>query len=188
MFNLVEEMAVTVELTGSDWTKGAVKAVAHELAAYPEQDVVTALKRCRAEIKHKLTLADILDRMPSQHPGVEEAWGQVSKVMGNEQISLVWTDEMREAYGAAAPLADDRVAARMAFKEVYTKLVSEARAHRKMPTWSVSLGYDRALREECVCEAAGRNLISQRQAAALLAHDPPTAEARQLLLVSGVHA
>lgn len=188
MFNLVEELAVTVELTGSDWTKGAVKAVAHELACYPEPDVVTALRRCRVEVKHKLTLADILDRLPSQHPGVEQAWGLIAKLMGNEAVSICWTEQMREAYGAAAPLASDLVAARMAFKETYTRLVSEARANRSLPSWSVSLGYDRSLRDECVREAAQRNLISQVCAAKLLAHDPPTPAAKELLLTCGLQA
>lgn len=185
MPNLIEQLAVTVELTGSEWTKCAVKIVAQELSGYPEPDVVLALQRCRAEVKHKLTLADILDRLPGQHPGVEQAWGLISKVMSNEQVSICWTDEMREAYGAAAPLADDKVAARMAFKETYTKLVSEARAKRAMPSWNVSLGWDKNLRDECVREAAQKNLISQVYAAKLLAHDPPTEEAMKLLESTG---
>lgn len=181
MLNLIEQLAVTVELTGSEWTKGAVKIVAQELSGYPEPDVVLALQRCRGEVKHKLTLADILDRLPGQHPGVEQAWGMISKVMSNEQVSICWTDEMRKAYNAAAPLADDKVAARMAFKETYTRLISEARVTRNMPSWSVSLGWDKDLRDECVREAAQKNFISQVYAVKLLAHDPPTDEAVKLL-------
>lgn len=186
MSSLLESLAVLAEVTGTEWSEPTVRVIERELSTYPESEVSQALHRCMTELRQKVTLADILDRMPSQHPGVEQAWGLISKVMTSEQISICWTDEMREAYGAAAPLADDLVAARMAFKEVYSKLISTARANRTLPTWSVSLGYDKSLRDECVREAAQRNVISQTHAAKLLAHDPPTEEAKQLLLVSGV--
>lgn len=181
MSKLLEALAVMAEVTGTDWSKPTVQFIERELAAYPEKDAVSAIRRCMTELKQKVTLADILDRMPSQHPGVEQAWALISKVMNNEQVSICWTDEMREAYGSAAPLADDMVAARMAFKETYSKLISEARASRQLPAWSVSLGYDVLMREECVREAAQKNLISQVTAAKLLAYDPPTDEAKNLL-------
>ena len=101
--------------------------------------------------------------------------------MNNEQMSICWTNEIREAYGSAAPLAGDLVAARMAFKEAYVRLVGEARVHRQLPIWSVSLGWNKALRDECVREAAQRNLISQAYATQLLAHDPPRDEAMKPL-------
>lgn len=181
MSKLLESLAVMAELTGTEWSKPTIKVIEQELSAYPEADVLLAIRRCQSELRSRVSLADILDRIPSQHPGVEQAWGLITKVMNNEQVSICWTAEMREAYGAAAPLAGDMVAARMAFKETYSKLVSEARATRKMPSWSVSLGYDPAMREECVREAAKRNLISQVYASKLLAHDPPTTEAVKLL-------
>lgn len=181
MSKLLESLAVLAELTGTEWSMPTVRVLERELSFYPEHEVLLSIQRCQMELRHKVTLADILDRLPSQHPGVEQAWGLVAKVMRDEQVSICWTDEMREAYGAAAPLADDLVAARMAFREVYRRLVSESRAQRRMPSWSVSLGYDKSLREECVREAAKRNLISQVYAAKLLAHDPPTAEAVKVL-------
>lgn len=186
MSKLLEALAVMAEITGTDWSKPTVQVIERELSAYPEKDALAAVTRCMSELSRKVTLADILDRLPSQHPGVEQAWSLVSKVMNNEQISICWTDEMREAYGAAAPLADDLVAARMAFKEMYTRLVSEARAKRALPSWSVSLGYDTAMRDECVREAAQKNLISQAYTAKLLAHDPPTSEAKRLLTQVGL--
>lgn len=181
MSRLLETLAVLAEVTGTEWSKPTIRVVEQELQAYPEPDVLLAIRRCQSELRHKVTLADILDRMPNQRPGVEEAWGLVSQVMNNEQLSICWTDEMREAYGVAAPLTDDLVAARMAFKERYTKLVSEARATRKPIAWSVSLGWDKNLRAECVQEAARKNLISQEYATRLLPYDPPTDEAVKLL-------
>lgn len=186
MSGLLEALAVVAELTGTEWSKPTVRVIEQELRAYPERDVLLALRRCQMELRSRVTLADILDRIPSQFPGVEEAWGLIAKLMGNESLSMCWTNEMREAYGAAAPLADDLVAARMAFKETYARLVGEARAQRRVPSWSVSLGYDKALREECVRVAAERNLISQAQATKWFVYDPPTPEAKKLLIECGV--
>ncbi len=50
----------------------------------------------------------------------------------DESTSVVWTDEMCQAWGVAAPLLEDgdKVGARMAFKESYARLIEEARQHR----------------------------------------------------------
>lgn len=181
MSTILKALAVTAELTGTEWSKEACRMIADRLLSYPEPAVLEALARCQGEIKYKLTLADILDRLPGQHPGVEEAWGMVTRVMNNEQLSICWTDDMREAYGAAAPLADDKVAARQAFKEKYSALIAQRRAMGTPPTWCVSLGFDKSLRDEAVKEAKAKNLISQQYAAKLLAHDPPRDEAQKLL-------
>lgn len=184
MSKLLELLAVLSEVTGTEWSKPTVQVIERELQAYPEAEVLKAISRCIAECSKRVTLADILDRIPSQHPGVEQAWALVSKVMNNEEISICWTEEMREAYGVAAPLANDAVAARMAFKEAYQRLVGEARAQRRLPAWSVSLGFNKALREECLREAEKKNLLTHAYAARttqLLAADPPTSEATKLL-------
>lgn len=165
--DLVEVVKATYAVIGQEASDLQIAMTVEELSSYPEQNVLTALSRCRKELR-KLTLADILDRLPGGHLGVEEAWSKVSQCMNNEQISIVWTDEMRQAYGAAAPLADDKVAARMAFKEVYTKLVNESRTSAKLPSWSVSLGFDKSLRQEAIEEAVRLNQISQSQASKLL--------------------
>lgn len=181
MSKLLESLCVMAELTGTEWSKPTIRVIEQELSVYPENDVLLAIRRCQNELRHRVTLADILDRMPNQRPGVEEAWGLITQVINNEHASIYWTEEMRQAYGAAAPLADDLIAARMAFKEMYVKLVSEARATRKPIEWSVSLGWDKSLREECVKEAERKNLISQEYAKKLLPYDPPTQEAIKLL-------
>jgi hypothetical protein len=180
MTKIVQALGLAFGFVGQSVPDEVVREMAKELSWYPEDSVILALKRCRSELK-VIRFSDILDRIPSQHPGVEEAWSQITKVMNNEYVSICWTDQMREAYGAAATLADDLVAARMAFKEVYVRAVSEARANRVLPSWSVSLGYDKSLRDECVREAEQKNLISQGYAAKLLAHDPPRDESVKLL-------
>jgi hypothetical protein len=87
-------------------------------------------------------------------PGAEEAWAQAFRAT-DEAATVVWSSEMAEAFGIARPLAlaGDEVAARMSFKEAYTRLVSQARERRVPVSWTATLGHD----------AAGRN-------AALLPH------------------
>jgi hypothetical protein len=179
--DLLEAVTVTFELVGQAVSDASLKAIVQELVRYPEADVLEALTRCRRECR-KLSLADILDRIPGQHPKPEEAWALVSRCLVNEQVSVVWTDEMREAYGVAAALADDPVAARMAFRESYSELVSRARAKNQAPTWTVSLGTDPAGRELALQEAVKKNQISQAHAAALVPHLEPVSPAVQALI------
>lgn len=173
MNDLIKVIAVTAELMGTEWSKDAARAVAEELACYPVESVKASLSRCRKELKGRLTLTEILDRLPGGHPGPEEAWSCISQAMGNEQLSLCWTDEMREAYGAAANLSEDKVAARMAFKEVYTKLVSDARAKRTPLNWSLSLGYDVQVREVAAQEAISKGRLTIEQARKVVPSLPP---------------
>jgi len=170
---MLEAIAVTCELTSTSLSEAAIRVMVDTLSQYPEPQVLGALKKCCKELRGKLTLADILTRLDDGRPGVEEAWAMLSRVLGNEQASLVWTEEMREAYGVVAPLADDPIAARMAFKERYTALVSSARDLREPVKWSASLGYDLTLREAALQEAVERKRLTQEQAFKLCPSLPP---------------
>jgi hypothetical protein len=167
MSDLLKALAVTAEVMGVEWSESAAALVVEELKAYPLDAVRVALKRCRCELARRLTIHDILDRLPGGHPGQEEAWGVVAPSLKNEQLSLVWTDEMREAYGVASGLAEEVVAARMAFKETYVRLVSEARAQQRPPVWTASLGWDPKLRAVALQDAVQKNKISAAYAARL---------------------
>jgi len=76
----------------------------------------------------------------------------------------------------------------MAFKETYTRRVSEARAKHQAPTWSVSFGYDPTLRDECVREAMHRQLISQEHGQQLLSYRAPEATSQKQLTHNPVYA
>ena len=80
---------------------------------------------------------------------------------------------MREAYGVVAPLAEDPIAARMAFKERYAALVSKARDLHEPVKWSASLGYDKTQREAVVQEAINRKRLTQEQGFKLCPSLPP---------------
>lgn len=183
--DLITAVKATYEVIGQDISDLAIQAVVLELKAYPQDAALLALARCRKELR-KITLADILERIPGGHPKPEEAWALVSRVMADEQASIVWTEEIAEAYGVAAKLGSDMVAARMAFKETYAAAVSKSRASKPQPTWKLSLGYDPHGRQAAVEEAVSRNLLTQEQGRKLLPDYSPMSESTQKLIATAV--
>lgn len=164
---IVQALTVAFAFTGQAVPAPVLAEMAAELSVYREADVLAALKRCRAELK-SIKYSDILDRLPNGHPGPEEAWACVSRALQNEAVTVVWTEQMREAYGVACALANDQVAARLAFKEVYQRLVSAARARGERPIWSVSRGTDRADQELQITAAVKVGRITNEYAQRLL--------------------
>lgn len=136
---VIEAVAVTAELCGRAFSEGAARVFVHDLEGFPDDAILAALTRCRKEVRGALTVQDVISRMDDGRPGVEEAWAMIPR---DEESSIVWTDEMAQAYGAAAPLLaeGDRVGARMAFKEAYARLVAAARDQRQPANWTPSLG------------------------------------------------
>lgn len=144
--NVLKAVCVTAELCGRTFTEAAAQVFCHDLAAYPEEAVLAALTRCRREVKGLLTTQDVISRMDDGRPGVEEAWAMIP---AGEDDTIVWTAEMAEAHAACAPLLaeGDRIAARMTFKEVYSKAVTRAVANGVPVSWSTSLGWDMEKRQ-----------------------------------------
>src|SRR5512144_2504698 len=163
---LLQAVMVTAELCGYSFTSESVATgFIEDLAGYPEPWVLAALKRCRLEHKGRLTVADVLSRIEDGRPGVEIAWAQIA-TLTDERKSLVWCEEMRRAWAAALPLRDagDTVAARMAFKEEYTRLLTAARQERTPPQWTLTPGSDPDHREQVVTAAAAQGLIKAEHA------------------------
>jgi hypothetical protein len=104
-------------------------------------------------------LQDVASRIDDGRPGIEEAWAMLPQ---DEDSSVVWTAEMATAWGIASQLlADgDRIAARMAFKEAYTRLVTQAREAMKPTTWMPSFGHNREGRASAVTDAVRLGRIS----------------------------
>ena len=173
---LIEIVEGTFAAVGQQTTDTQLALIVSDLAGYPVADIETALARCRRELRGKMSLSDILDRLPHGHPGVEEAWTVISRAMDRSRVTLVeehtivWTDQMREAYGVAAGIANDSIAARMAFKEAYTKAVAEARANRIAPCWSVSGGTDPHQKETVLLEAIKSGKLKPEYASRLFPH------------------
>lgn len=161
---LIQAVAVTAELCGRIFSPAAAAVFVDDLSRYPEAQVLGALRRCRREVRGLLTVQDVLSRLDDGRPGAEEAWAMIPQ---DEAGSTVWTEEMAAAFGVARHLlADgDRIGARMAFKESYGRLVSQARDDGKPVRWSPSLGHDPGGREAVLQEAVRLGRLSIAHAA-----------------------
>lgn len=127
--------------------------------------------------------------------GAEEAWALIPMT---EDETVVWSVEAADAYGVCSSLlaAGDRVAARMAFKEVYQRKVAEARSRGEPVQWCVSLGSNLELRKRALAAAVLAGQMTEAHAydicpalpapEALLLEGPPSnlpaaAKAKQML-------
>lgn len=165
---LLEALANTALIYGRDLPKPARLMLLADLDAFTDEQVIEALNRCRMELRNFPTVADIVDRIDDGRPGPEEAWALLPK---SEADSVVWCDEMAEAFGACrALLESDPVAARMAFRETYSKLLGQARASRRIPKWTPSFGSDASGRGAALKEAVMKKRLTEREATLLLPH------------------
>lgn len=135
---LLKALAVTAELCGTEISEAAAMAYADELERYDFDGVIHALHRLRLEHSGRLSLAEIVKRMPADpnaHPGSDEAWALCPK---DEGVTVVTTREIIAAWTVASDLyADgDRIGARMAFREAYERECQRS----LMPRWFPSMG------------------------------------------------
>lgn len=152
LLEIARQLVIAAEVMGTPITEAAAEVMARELAGYADDEVNTAIRRCMREHTGRLTLAAILQRIDLGHLGPEEAWALCPR---DESESVVWTDEISEAFGAARLLraSGDETAARMAFREAYTRIMQRARDERRKPRWLPSLGHDVGGREGPIREA-----------------------------------
>ncbi|PPC95220.1 MAG: hypothetical protein CTY33_00240 [Methylotenera sp.] len=115
--------------------------------------------------------ADILAILEMMNPdgrlGVEEAWAMFPH---DEASSAVITDEMAEAMQSARPLMleGDTIAARMAFKEAYTRITNKNKFNGVAPRWFPSLGHSKEGREIAIKHAVELGRLSSDFAQSLL--------------------
>lgn len=157
---LEQMVAVTAELTGARLSELAAFALVKELRRYPLDEVGQALARCRLELKGRLTLSDVLDRL-LQYPSADEAWAGCPK---SEAETVVWSTLAAEAHAVAWPLiqAGDMVAARRAFIEAYEDRCAKARARGERCKWTISLGYDKGGRAPVIAKAVEEGKLSPK--------------------------
>lgn len=170
-------LAVAAELTGTELSKHAFLAMEADLETFPEAQVLRALERCRRELKGRLTLAEVLDRLNDAdgRPGADEAWAQAIRA-DDEADTVVWTEDMRQAFALARPLLElgDKVGARMAFRDSYERIVADSRQLGAPVRWEASLGWDTERRREVLTKAVTAGLLPASHAAGLLpAPTPP---------------
>lgn len=164
---LVEAISITAEVCGRALSPSAAEMLAGDLKDLSESLLLSALARCRMELQGPLKATDILARIEDGRPDADEAWAMMP---ANEEASVVWTEEMASAWGAAQPFmnAGDPANARAAFRELYAKAVLEARVKRKPPHWMPSLGSDVAGRERALRDAVEKRRLSEAHVEQLL--------------------
>ncbi|XJC76742.1 hypothetical protein ACHFCA_10450 [Delftia tsuruhatensis] len=158
---LLEELGATMELSGQQVRPAALLLLAEDLAHIDKPVLRLALARIRAEHRGPILTGTVLQyvdhAMGRMLPA--EAYG-LALTSADQQATVVWTDEIAQAWAVAAPLLDagDKFGARQAFIEAYGRITGEARALRRRPVVQVSLGHDPEARTRAVQEAitAGR--------------------------------
>lgn len=127
------------------------------------------------------SIISIIDaRRPDGRPGADEAWAMIPM---DEHTSAVMSQEMAEALHIAQPLLDagDKIAARMAFKEAYVRIVDANKRAGVKPSWFPSLGQDKEGREAALAEAVRLGRLSANHAIGLL----PPEKIAPMLQVAG---
>lgn len=178
---ILKAIAATSELCDRTFTPAAAAMFAADLDGFDDAAILGALSKCRKGLGGKpFTVEAVLLRIDDGRPGVEEAWALIPR---DEAASVVWTTEMAEAWGIALPLLNegDAVAARMAFKEAYSGIVSRARDARQPVQWMPSLGHDKHGREAVLLEAVRRNRLTASHVARLLPPGEISPQALELI-------
>ena len=171
MQKIVESIMVAVELMGQSISPMAAAILAEDLKQYPENIVIEALKNMRisgGRFSQGAIVKEIEKLQPNGRIGADEAWSMTPR---DEYTSVVMTDEMASAIAVAQPLLDegDQIAARMAFKEAYTRITEANKRDGIKPSWFPSLGADKEGREDALNTAVRLGRISAEYAASLLA-------------------
>ena len=166
----MQAIAVTAELTGTQLSDNAMLVMAEDLLAYPLDKVLIALERCRRELKGRLTLAAILDRVDDGWQSAEEAFNTLVAGWENESLSILTTHTAMHAAESASALFNigDKYRAGLAFKTAYERIVSEKKAKGIQPDWYISAGLDKEQLAQLVTEAAATGKITNDYALALL--------------------
>lgn len=185
---VIEAIQITAEICGGEISHGAAKAMLLHLKPYGAAHVMNALTRCQVEVKGRVALKDIIERLNADdgRPGADEAWGLVLAAMEDERESVVWTDEMAQASAAAQELINvrDKTGARMAFRAAYERLCKESRERHLPPRWSLSPGSDTSRRAAAIVSAVEAGKLPAKAATNMLPYQ--ATEERHLLLTGKV--
>lgn len=182
--SLITALKLTSEIYGRQMSDAAAAMLLADLEDYPVPAVIAALSRCRRELRTFPTLADIVARIDDGRPGPEEAWAMVPK---DEMTSVVWTEEMATAFGTIRDLAaEDLIAARVAFKEVYSRLLADSRLNHVPVRWTASLGHEKSGREVALREAVTKGRLEIEHALKLIPELEYTPDTRLRQLIGRI--
>lgn len=183
---VLKTIAVTAELTGTELSEPALRVFEARLSDYPEKDVLAALEKCQVELRGRLTVADVIDRIRTSggHPSGNEAWALVISSQDEEE-TVVLTDQVAEAAAVAQSIIDsgDEVGARMAFRDAYDRII---RDRHDAPRWFPSLGTNVAKRQIALERAVLAGRLQKTHIDGLLPPPPPNEKGQVIAgLLSG---
>lgn len=167
---LLNDLSGTAELMGKQLSPVALAMMASDLKEYHTSLISQALQNVRKGQKPfglGAIVAEIESLKPDGRLGADEAWALYPH---DEATSAVLTNEISEAMQIAQPLLNegDKVGARMAFKEAYTRIVAKNKNEGIAPKWFPSLGTDKNGREEVLKQAVQLGRLTQDHAISLL--------------------
>lgn len=174
---LMQSVVATAEVLGQEIKPTTAAVMVNDLESrYPAEVVLRALSDVRSNYAGRLTLKVIVDAIEqgSGRQSANEAWATALGAL-DERNTLVWTEEMGQAWAAARPIMDlgDKVGARMAFIAAYERLVKISRDEGRPVKWTVSLGWDMDLRKQTLEQAVTAGMLPAPQAMALLPPPEP---------------
>ena len=173
MRKLLESIAATAEIMGREISPSAAMVMAQDLEKYPADVVAQALANLRRDAKARFSTGAVIEQIeklqPDGRPGADEAWAMIPQ---DEAATVVWTDEMAQAFGIAWPLLaeGDKIGARMAFRDAYNRIVEQNKRSGTAVRWVPSLGHDPAGRETALTEAVRLGRLDYVQVVGLLPH------------------
>lgn len=175
---LSEEITAAIHMADSKSkvTEPMMKIWWRTLKPFHINQISSAIDTHILNSKFKITPHDVIAILESQdgRPSENEAWA-MSLASQDENETIVWTEEMAEAFGVANQIliTGDKQGAKMAFREVYAKLVNESRKELKPVRWNVSLGHDKTLTNDVINQAVIEGKLSHGDSTRYLI-DAPT--------------
>lgn len=150
MASLAETLTVLCEYYAKEMGDAEAGIYISALNRYPEDAIEAAAHKHIAHPDRGRFFPKVADLMrylpdPAAHPGADEAWS-IALRLADESDSVTTTSEILEAWLVAQPvyLVGDKIGARMAFRDAYTRLVNLS---TEAPKWTLSLGHDPDKRE-----------------------------------------
>lgn len=182
---IAEALAVCAEVTNTQFSEAAFSTILSVLLEYKTDDVLSALNRCIREMASKLTLASILQRMPTSLPSSDEVWGQMMAALEDENLTIVVPEiaQLAAGMGASALLKNgDKIGARMAFKQSYERLSLKYSDAAEEIKWVVSEGYDKKHKEHMIEQAVIDGKLKNKE----VKHYLPNRQSENLLIENKV--
>ena len=166
---IADLIEITAEISGNPFKPQVIALMVEDLAEWDFNEIQAALNACRREVKGRLSLKDIIDRLPKKGdelPTADEMWGAIYDFCTDERKTFVLPDmafkALESTNGGIWELIQDgdKTGARMAFKGAYERL---SQGFNGKVQYSVRLGTDRQERETAIQAAYKQGLIDKSQ-------------------------